>query len=68
MTWEWAILYVCVGLIIILLGDDTIRLQTRKTNPVGTRVLLVALWPLVVLLVLGVTVWVFCTGLEDDDG
>lgn len=65
MDWHWPTLYICIGLIGMLLGDDDIQEQ-NPNNPWGVRILMCTFWPVVVVsLVLYVVRYWFE---EDDDG
>lgn len=63
MTWHWPVLYVCIGLIGMLLTDDSVQAHDPD-NPMGTRVMMCALWPVVVVALVVLTVWYW---FEDDD-
>lgn len=52
------ILYVCVGLLLVMFLDNSIR-ENKVTHPVGTRVLLIAFWPLAVVLIVIIFLYIW---------
>lgn len=65
MTWHWPAIYLCIGLIGILVTDDGVQ-KHDPDNPMGVRVMMCIFWPMVVVAVVFFTVWYWFE--EDDDG
>ena len=63
MTWHWPTLYVCIGLIGMLVSDDDVQ-KHDPDNPMGTRVMMSVFWPVVIVVLIFYTVRYW---FEDDD-
>ena len=65
MTWHWPVLYLCIGLIGMLLTDDSVQ-SHEPDNPMGTRVLMCTFWPVAVVAVICMAVYYMFEDGDDD--